>query len=1692
MSSKSDSSENETESDSSMSEESPVYLENLEHIHDIAELEKLTSQNVNVIFDAECVRKRSNWSKSSTEYKFDTPAFNPKKLLESIPTHSPKLNALLSKIESLDKSDMKKHGKLFKHFIFSDIKSSSFGAKLIAGALIAKGFKLGYNASIKNAVPAVQETVVEEPVVQETVVQEPALQEPANVSGGAPTKPKQYGKIELLSDEELAKTPGNNFYLLASIGVYDQPISVKQKKAILQKMNQRPENINGELARIIVMDSGFKEGIDLFDIKYIHIFEPQVTAADQKQVIGRGTRTCGQKGLEFHPTRGWPLHVFIYDVDMPEPIRKYMANSSTAFDLYLKALNIDVRLIEFTHDLERATIFGSVDYELNKNIHSFSIARGEEEEESSVSTKSTNVKPPIVSSLPVSSLPQVVPENSVVQPSTNYSSLRSTVSSLGSESPIVPETNAMSSTENDSVTSENTQETPSNVSVEPENTQETSSSVSVEPENTQETSSSVSVEPENTQETPSSVSVEPENTQETPSNVSPESENTQETPSNVSPLESENTSFLSRAASIGNSVLSNIRSSFGSTQENKNTPISNETQSTLGGGPKLIVRRDLPILNLPSQYDELTFDNKRMTHSQLRKHIRDNFGEYSWDNVKMENLCKGGASHGIKYTPTQDFIRHYFTPENPVKGMLLWQSVGTGKCHAKDTPIMMYDGSIKMVQDIIVGDILMGDNSTPRKVLSLAQGKDELYDIIPVKGDKYTVNSEHILCLKPTRLGIRYSEKNKNLPYTAPYINSKTWKVIAKSFTTQEEANLYLDEIHNNENIMEIPVCDYLKLPKYLKKDLKGYRTSVDFSSKDVVFDPYIIGFWLGDGSKRDPVISTQDSKVLQYLFQELPKHNLSLNYQSGYDYRISSATNRGENKMLKALQTYNLINNKHIPTDYKINDMNVRLQLLAGLIDSDGYNDNNGYEITQKNKTLAEDILFLCRSLGFAAYMKECKKSCMYKGEKKTGNYYRIIISGDLCIVPVKIDRKRAYARLQKKNVLVTGIDVKSVGIGDYYGFTLDGNNRYLLGDFTVTHNTCSAIAAATTSFVPKGYTILWVTRTTLKNDIWKNMFDQICNEQIKEEIKKGVTLPAEHAKRMRMLSKEWSIRPMSYKQFSNLVSKQNNFYKSVVKKNGEADPLRKTLLIIDEAHKLYGGGDLSSLERPDMNALKQSIQQSFQLSGKDSVKLLLMTATPITENPMELIQLINLCKPEQEQMPELFSDFSNIYLDEHGRFTPSGETRYLNDIAGYVSYLNREKDARQFAQPIVKFVTAPIVNNMDALNRFDKNYVRHHLDSNVVELKDRVKENLNKLEGDLSDLDMSKFNGLNVACDQYEGKVKKSCEKLVNKNVKLLLAEAKTEVKNIRDTIKDIREEIKNKNLYKNETLKGISENLENNPQEYAKFKDSLYYNLKSKCGKTVRTNDDLKEAIQIHPVIVDLNQQINEYNTRIAGMHEQLKTNLVVYKKRILQIRELMKTDLSPLEKNVLRMALRDERKKMNRMTRRAEKENTENINVINKTRKAAEKRLQKKTGQLRKTLKERLKEENQYERENKKAEKQIRKTLRKQGIIQNIENEMLQELFNKYSAIINEELKRLKESMEEDEREEQMKLQQKEDKKKAKEDEKKNKAAAKEQERLTKRVEKEREKAAKKAERERLRETKRAEKMEKKNKTIKKKS
>ena len=102
------------------------------------DLEYLIKENGILSYNPTCIRKKSNWSKSSRIYKFDEPEFNPEIFLKDMPDNSPKLNALMKKIEELDKEDKRKHGKFFKHFIFSDLKSRTYGAKQIASAFIAK------------------------------------------------------------------------------------------------------------------------------------------------------------------------------------------------------------------------------------------------------------------------------------------------------------------------------------------------------------------------------------------------------------------------------------------------------------------------------------------------------------------------------------------------------------------------------------------------------------------------------------------------------------------------------------------------------------------------------------------------------------------------------------------------------------------------------------------------------------------------------------------------------------------------------------------------------------------------------------------------------------------------------------------------------------------------------------------------------------------------------------------------------------------------------------------------------------------------------------------------------------------------------------------------------------------------------------------------------------------------------------------------------------------------------------------------------------------------------------------------------------------------------------------------------------------------------------------------------------------
>ena len=1052
----------------------------LDIFEDLSREQIMDLQNKNIsltAFDPKCIRQKSNWSKASKKYQFDSGAFKPEKLAEVIPEYSPKLDTLLKKIENLDRKDRDEFGHTFKHFIFSDLKSGVYGAKMIASALIADGYHLGYKAELKRPLSEKE---------QEDDVQK---ENDENIR-----QKKIWGPIEMLPIEDLSKTKGDNFYLLSSTSVYDKPISVRMKKEILANFNSRPENNYGEHARIIVMDSGFKEGIDLFDIKYIHIFEPSVNPADQKQVIGRGTRTCGQKGLPFDMRRGWPLHVFIYDLEIPEDLQSSLMSSKTAFDLYMKALNLDVRLLNFTYDIERIAVIGSVDYELNLPVHKFA-------------------------------LPETITE----------------------ESPIL--------------------------------------------------------------------------------------------------------------SSISKGSLSSMKE--------------------ITGGKKHI------------RYDLEGNIRNTMGHDEMRDFIHTYYKQFTWEKVKMENLCPtdtgiitGGSPSILKYTASQDFLRHYFSPQAPVKGLLMNWSVGTGK---------------------------------------------------------------------------------------------------------------------------------------------------------------------------------------------------------------------------------------------------------------------------------------------------------------------------------------------------------------------------------------TAAAIAAASRNFETAGYTILWVTRTTLKNDIWKNMFQQVANESIRDLIANGHEIPKDLADQMKLLGKAWRIRPISYKQFSNLVSKQNDYYHRLVKENGNEDPLRKTLLIIDEAHKLYGGGDLSSIERPDMVALHKALMHSYAVSGENSCRLLLMTATPITEAAIELVQLINLCKMPEDQMPHTFDSFSKEYLNTDGQFTEKGERRFLDDIAGYISYLNREKDARQFAQPVIKRINTPIVSaqNMEIVKKYDKFILKAAAELPLGQIKQRLEENMEKINGELKEMGKERFIGLKTVCDDIE-LPKKFCNKIVNRNIAACVKEIKEYIKSFKNEANLLRKQIKDANAFKTAELNKIKMRIEENPEEFENYMNSAYVTLRDKCSYRISTVKELKEYFNEHPDVKILDDKIRENEEQIEMSKNKVGVIKDAYRLKLQELKTFLKDDLSDLERSVIQRTIIDIKNAHTKGLKTTRKQVKNRIDDAQEAIKYAEKSKKTIYRTLRKELRNVANVSKKQREKEKREEIKARKLSRKQGVLMDeIKDEVAKGIADKYEEKIDRELMLFAEQL----------LEEQEEKEREKDDKKIRKEKEREQKIQEKKVEKEREKTRK---------------------------
>jgi hypothetical protein len=347
-------------------------------------------------------------------------------------------------------------------------------------------------------------------------------------------------------------------------------------------------------------------------------------------------------------------------------------------------------------------------------------------------------------------------------------------------------------------------------------------------------------------------------------------------------------------------------------------------------------------------------------------------------------------------------------------------------CLAKDTPVLMFDGTFKMSQDIKVGDKVMGPDSQVRTVEAKGQGQEEMFEVRSKRTKElvYTANRSHIMTLRYCSDDTRYNAKKGD--------------------------------------VIDITINDYLALPERQQRLLMGFRTKIDYSKKELPIDPYIFGTWLGDGDNSRAGITSMDSEIIESWKVEAESRGLkfkkSKSKSSGKasSYQITSGKQNGSalrNSFINDLHTLNVYKNKHIPHIYMTSSEEDRLQLLAGLIDTDGTLAQQTFVFYQKCPKIAHAVVSLARSLGFYASIKEESRVCSFNN--KVSYFHIITIGGDTWRIPTRIERKKVEEVSKNSNWLNYGIELVSIGKGTYYGFTLEEEPHFVLGDYTVTHNT-------------------------------------------------------------------------------------------------------------------------------------------------------------------------------------------------------------------------------------------------------------------------------------------------------------------------------------------------------------------------------------------------------------------------------------------------------------------------------------------------------------------------------------------------------------------------------------------------------------------------------------------------------------
>jgi len=239
----------------------------------------------------------------------------------------------------------------------------------------------------------------------------------------------------------------------------------------------------------------------------------------------------------------------------------------------------------------------------------------------------------------------------------------------------------------------------------------------------------------------------------------------------------------------------------------------------------------------------------------------------------------------------------------------------------------------------------------------------------------------------------------------------------------------------------------------------------VQFPHADLPIEPYLLGVLLGDGgiSQGSIRLTTADLEILQRVQGCLPPE-VTIKPIGRYDYRISASRGRA-NPLLQALRALGLHGrtsvDKFIPDIYLWADPTQRLQLLQGLMDTDGSATPERYAcFTSTSERLVEGVEFLVRSLGGVTRRRQSPPPAPHRlrGRDVIGRHpsFRLTIQLPPSIAPFALSRKAERLAGRRRQPYRFVVGVESAGSGESVCFRIaHPTHLYVMNDFIVTHNT-------------------------------------------------------------------------------------------------------------------------------------------------------------------------------------------------------------------------------------------------------------------------------------------------------------------------------------------------------------------------------------------------------------------------------------------------------------------------------------------------------------------------------------------------------------------------------------------------------------------------------------------------------------